>query len=84
MLKSAKDLLKEIGSTMSAIKFNQLLVLNGYLETMSRRSANGASKKFKSITDKGSAYGESQVSPKNQNEKQPIGTPTDSPNCITW
>ena len=69
--KSAKDLLKEIGSSMSAIRFNALLVEQGYLETKSRPTANGGSKSFKSITDKGLAYGENLKSPKNQKETQP-------------
>lgn len=69
--KSAKDLLKEIGSTMSVIRFNTLLTEQGYLETKTRPSVNGKTKNFKSITDKGLAYGENLQSPKNQKETQP-------------
>ena len=71
ILKSASVLLKEIGATMSAIKFNALLVAKGYLEEKVRPSVNGAVKKFKSITAIGEPYGENQVSPKNQKETQP-------------
>lgn len=71
VLKSASELLKENGYTMSAIKFNMLLVEQGYLETLTRPTSGGAVKKFKSITAKGKPYGENQVSPKNQKETQP-------------
>lgn len=69
--KSAKDLLKEIGSPMSAVKFNMLLVEHGYLETLTRPSSGGAVKKFKNITEKGKPYGENIKSPRNQKETQP-------------
>ena len=69
--KSAKELLKDIGSPMSAIKFNMLLVEKGYLETMTRPSSGGAVKKFKNITEKGKPYGENIKSPRNQKETQP-------------
>ncbi len=71
VLKSASELLKENGYTMSAIKFNMLLVEQGYLETLTRPTSGGAVKRFKSITAKGKPYGENQVSPKNQKETQP-------------
>lgn len=69
--KSAKELLKEIGSNMSAIKFNMLLEEKGYLERKTRPGAKGTVRKFWSITEKGNPYGENIVSPKNQNETQP-------------
>lgn len=71
VLKSTKTLLKEIGSDMSAIKFNVLLEKNGYIVQMTRPSTNGKEKKFWNITDKGSGYGENQVNPKNPKETQP-------------
>lgn len=72
VMKSARELLKEIGSDMSAIRFSQLLVEHGYLETLTRPTAvKTVVKRFKSITEKGKPYGENVVSPKNQNETQP-------------
>lgn len=71
IVKSATVLLKDIGSSLSAQKFNNLLVEQGYLEILSRPSSNGE-KQFKSITPKGSEYGENQQSPKNQKETQPM------------
>lgn len=69
--KSVRDLLKEIDSPMSAVKFNMLLVEQGYLETMSRPTSGGKVRQFKNITEKGLAYGENLENPKNQKETQP-------------
>jgi hypothetical protein len=71
VMKSASVLLKEIGSDISAIKFNQLLEAHGYVETLTRPSTGGKTRKFKNVTDKGKAYGENEVNPKNQKETQP-------------
>lgn len=71
VLKPASELLKEIGSGISAVKFNQLLEAQGYIETISRPSIGGKTRKFKNITGKGKAYGENEVNPKNQKETQP-------------
>lgn len=71
VMKSASVLLKEIGSDISAIKFNQLLEAHGYVETITRPSTGGKTRKFKNVTDKGKAYGENEVNPKNQKETQP-------------
>lgn len=71
ILKSASVLLKEIGADISAVKFNQLLEAQGYVETISRPSTGGKTRKFKNITDKGKAYGENEINPKNQKETQP-------------
>lgn len=71
VLKSATDLLREIGASMTAAKFNQLLESKGYVETISRQSAGGKIRKFKNITDKGMSFGENEVNPKNQKETQP-------------
>ncbi len=69
--KSLKDLLADIGSPYSAVKFNQMLVEQGYLENMTRATSGGAVKSFKNITDKGLPYGKNLQSPKNQKETQP-------------
>ena len=69
--KSLKDLLAEMHSPYSAIKFNQMLVEQGYLEIMTRPTSGGAVKKFKNITEKGLPYGKNLESPKNQKETQP-------------
>lgn len=69
--KSLKDLLADIGSPYSAVKFNQMLVEQGYLENMTRATSGGAVKKFKNITDKGLPYGKNLQNPKNQKETQP-------------
>ena len=71
VLKSASELLKENNCTISAIKFNQLLELHGYVETITRPSISGKTRKFKNITEKGKVYGENEVNPKNQKETQP-------------
>lgn len=71
VLKSATELLKENGYSMSALKFNQLLEERGYIETVSRPSVGGKTRKFKNITAKGKSFGENEVNPKNQKETQP-------------
>lgn len=69
--KSLKELLEEMHSPYSAIKFNQMLEAQGYIETKSRPSSGGTIKRFKSITDKGLTHGENLQSPRNQKETQP-------------
>lgn len=69
--KSLKDLLDDMHSPYSAIKFNQMLEAQGYIETKTRPSSGGTVKRFKSITDKGLAYGQNLQSPRNQKETQP-------------
>lgn len=71
VLKSATTLLKENGSPMSAIKFNQRMVDKGLLEERTRPSSKGGVKKFKCLTDKGLEYGENLASPHNPKEVQP-------------
>ena len=70
VMHSASELLNRFGSKMSAVKFNQKMIELGLLKEATRQ---GKSKlhKFKVITANGEAYGENQVSPKNQNETQP-------------
>lgn len=69
--RALKDLLEDMHSPYSAIKFNQMLEAQGYIETKTRPSSGGTVKRFKSITDKGLAYGENLQSPRNQKETQP-------------
>lgn len=71
-MKSLTVLLKENQCRVSAVKFNALLIQNGYLEERERPSSSGKSKKFKALTDKGLKYGENVVSPHNQREVQPL------------
>lgn len=72
VLKSASELLKENGSTMSAREFNARLMKLGYLTELTRPSSKGGVKKFKSITAKGLEYGENQVNPNNPKSTQPL------------
>lgn len=71
-LKSATELLKEHGMTITAHTFNLQAMLKGYLCEQTRKSSNGGAKTFKAITEKGRPYGENQVSPKNPRETQPL------------
>lgn len=68
---SASELLKRNGCDIGAVKFNQLLIENGYLEERERASSKGGKKKFKALTDKGLKYGSNLINEKNQKEVQP-------------
>lgn len=68
---SATELLKRNGCGMSAAKFNQLLIMNGFLEIKERKSSQGGTKEYKSLTDDGLKYGVNLINEKNQNETQP-------------
>ena len=70
VLKSATELLQENRIPMSVLEFNRKAVEEGFLCVNERNSARGK-KKFKTITKKGSPFGENQVSPKNPGETQP-------------
>ena len=72
VLKSAKDLLKANDCGISSIAFNKLAIKAGLLEDKTRNSSHGEIKHFKSITTKGSVYGENQVNPNNPKETQPL------------
>lgn len=72
ILKSATELLKEIGSTLTVYEFNTLMLKYGFLADMTRKSTKGTVKHFKSLTDKAKKYGENQVSPKAPNQTQPM------------
>lgn len=72
-MKSLTALLNENQCGISTVKFNALLVKNGYLEERERKSSAGnGTKKFKALTEKGLQYGENVVSPHNQREVQPL------------
>lgn len=71
-MKAATTLLKECGYAISAVRFNKMLVDQGYLEEKTRPSSKGKDAKFKSLTEKGLKYGENAVSPHNQKETQPL------------
>ena len=72
ILKSATELLKEAGLSISAQAFNQRAIQKGILCDMKRKSSKGKDKHFKSITESGLAYGENQVNPNNTKETQPL------------
>ena len=72
ILKSATELLKQNGMTISAQAFNLQAVEKGFLENKTRNGAKGKKKHFKCITEKGMAYGENQVCPNNPNQTQPL------------
>lgn len=72
ILKSAGDLLKENGLSISAQAFNQKMIDKGYMVELTRPSSKGSVKKFKSITGGGLNYGENQVNPNNPKSTQPL------------
>lgn len=72
-LKSLSALLEENNCGISSVKFNKILLYNGYLEERERSSTKGnGTRKFNALTDKGLIYGENAVSPHNQREVQPL------------
>lgn len=72
ILKSATELLKEAGLSISAQAFNQRAIQKGILCDMKRKSSKGRDKYFKSITEPSLSYGENQVNPNNPKETQPL------------
>ena len=72
ILKSAGDLLKENGLSISAQAFNQKMIEKGYIVELTRPSSKGVVKKFKSITGEGLNFGENQVNPNNPKSTQPL------------
>lgn len=72
ILKSATELLKEAGLSISAQAFNQRAIQKGILCDVKRKSSKGKDKHFKSITESGLTYGENQVNPNNTKETQPL------------
>lgn len=72
VLKSAGELLKENGLSISAQLFNQKMIDKGFMVELTRPSSKGSVKKFKSITGDGLNYGENQVNPNNPKSTQPL------------
>ena len=72
VVKSARELLTQFGAGITSQAFNKLAEAKGYLVTMQRNSSHGEKKPFKSITEKGSIYGENQVNPNNPKSTQPL------------
>ena len=72
VVKSARELLAQFGAGITSQAFNKLAEAKGYLVTMQRNSSHGEKKPFKSITEKGSIYGENQVNPNNPKSTQPL------------
>ena len=72
ILKSATELLKENNISISAIKFNKIMIDKGYLIEVERTSGKDKSKikKFKNLAK--TEFGENQISPKNPKETQPM------------
>ena len=68
---SLTDLLKRHGITMSAAKVNLLLEREGVLEKRTRKSSNGTTKHFWSVTESGEVFGKNVTSPNNPRETQP-------------
>ena len=71
ILRSASELLKKNERNITAQKFNEAAVAKGYLVELERPATHGKTKRFKSITEKGTDFGENQVSPHNPKEIQP-------------
>ena len=68
--KSATELLKESGCTLSARAFNVLAEEKGLLSKQQRRSKKGA-KEFWTVTEEGMKFGKNVTSPNNPLETQP-------------
>lgn len=71
-LLSASELLSRSGSPMTTQDFNKKMIAAGYITVKERPSSRGKVKSFKSITPKGSMFGENQVCPNNPKETQPL------------
>jgi hypothetical protein len=65
-------LLKEHGSAHSTIVANQALLDLGLLEILTRKSAKGTVRAFKSLTLDGLAYGRNETSPQAPRETAPL------------
>lgn len=71
-LLSASELLSRSGSPMTTQDFNKKMIAAGYIAVKERLSSWGKTKNFKSITPKGSMFGENQICPNNPKETQPL------------
>lgn len=72
ILKSATELLKEAGLSVSAQAFDQRAIQKGILCDIKRKSSKGRDRHFKSITESGLPYGENQANPNNPKETQSL------------
>lgn len=70
---SATDLLRKLGSPVSAVKFNNLAVAHGLLVLQERSSTKyaGINRQYKVIPNEHLCYGKNLVSSSNQKETQP-------------
>jgi phage anti-repressor protein len=80
--KSLTELLKEHGSSLSAVKANTILVALGVLEEMTRPGSKGGVHKFKALTEEGQKYGKNLISPQNERETQPHYFTTTFPSLL--
>ncbi len=71
LTKALGDLLKDHGSSLSAIAANKILMELGLLEELERRSTGTKVKKFKSIVGAGLNFGKNETSTQSPNETQP-------------
>jgi phage anti-repressor protein len=72
LVRALTDLLKEHGSAHSTIVANQALLDLGLLEILTRKSAKGTVRAFKSLTLDGLAYGRNETSPQAPRETAPL------------
>ncbi len=72
LVRALTDLLKAHGSTHSTIVANQALLDLGLLEILTRKSAKGTLRAFKSLTLDGLAYGRNETSPQAPRETAPL------------
>lgn len=63
--------LKAHNIPITPIAVNKLLEAAGYLETKTREGKSGQEKRYKSVTQKGLAYGYNMTSPQQQRQTQP-------------
>lgn len=64
-------LLEQHNLNITPIAVNKLLEAAGYLETKTREGKSGQEKRYKSVTQKGLAYGYNMTSPQQQRQTQP-------------
>lgn len=70
--KDFTTLARDRKTQIAAREFNTVAIEKGYLCELERKSSYGQKKTFKSITEKGLAFGENQVNPNNPKSTQPL------------
>jgi phage anti-repressor protein len=70
LTQSATVLLAQYGKPLSILAFNQKAEHLGFIQTLERPTPKGP-KRFRSITDRGLAYGKNVTAPENPRETQP-------------